>query len=153
MKYICYILCIYTSVVLCKFNVPGTNICKKTSLELTDNNGEKINITAEKLSLTNHLCKMKNLAINFSDGCFSAEYGEIDPTLLSGYVSKNVSFKNNIIESSLNKIYINLSTKCFYTKDKVTSKIKNAIIKSDGIVYEKPKSKIIFLKNVRVQII
>ena len=66
---------------------------------------------------------------------------------------KNVSFKNNIIGSSLNKIYINLSTKCFYTEDKVTSKIKNAIIKSDGIVYEKPKSKIIFLKNVRVQII
>lgn len=153
MKYIFYLFCLYTSVALCKLNVPGKNICKKTSLELTDNNGEKINITTEKLSITNHLCKMENLAINFSDGCFSAEYGEINPDSLSGYVSKNVLFKNNIIESSLDKIYINMSKKCFYTKDKVTSKIKNAIIKSEGIVYEKQKSKITFLKNVRVQII
>lgn len=147
---LCY--CLIAHLSLGKVNIPGKNVCRKTSLELTNNNGDKIDISAEKLSVTSNICKMKNLTINFSDGYFKAEYGEIDPKLLSGYVSQNVYFKNKLISSNFDKIFIDLSNKQFYTTDKVESKIKNIDIYSEGIKYEKTKSKITFLKNVKVRI-
>lgn len=151
-KNIYYLLIINVSLLVGKFNVPGTNVCKKTSLELMNRNGEKIYITAEKLSITNDSCKMKNLSINSPDGMFKADYGEINPHSLSGYISKNVSFKNKSIESNLNKIFINLSKKFFHTTDTVMSKIQGITIQSDGITYDKIKSEIKFLKNVTVKI-
>lgn len=151
-RHIYYLLFINVPLLIGKFNVPGTNVCKKTSLELTNHNGEKIYIMAEKLSITNDLCKMENLSITSSDGIFKADYGEINPHSLSGYISKNVSFKNKPIESSLDKIFIDLSKKFFHTTDKVISKIQGITVKSDGITYDKTKSEIKFLKNVIVKI-